>query len=63
MKIRIIDTNKGQVPSTIKGALYISGLTRYQLKKDIEYTNYNTYYPGTHFNAISGYHFGIEVFN
>lgn len=51
MKLKIRDYNRGQIPSTIKNAIYISGYSRYMVEKllneqDVIKVNHNGFYFG-----------------
>ena len=63
MKIKIIDTNRGQTPYTIKEALEVSSLTRNEIawKLKNSWQNKVLLSPGTDFSCNAGYHFQLEI--
>lgn len=65
MKIKIIDTNRGQVPGTIKEALEIMNLNYYQVRKALDnsdsYGGLKVCSWGPDFIGVQGYHFHLEA--
>jgi hypothetical protein len=63
MKLKIIDTDRGQTPYTIKEALAVSSITRNEISWMLKKSGQDRilFSPGTDFSCNAGYHFQLEA--